>query len=64
VFVLSTDPHLADPTDGDGVSDADEDIDGDGLTNAEEVNVHDTNPLVDDSDVSNNAIPALLGIFV
>ncbi len=42
--------------DGDGVSDRDEDPDGDGLTNWEELNLTNTNPLLADSSVPADGI--------
>ena len=39
-------------SDGDGVSDGDEDLDGDGLSDGDEVNTHNTDPTNSDTDVS------------
>jgi Concanavalin A-like lectin/glucanases superfamily/Bacterial TSP3 repeat len=52
---LGTDPHNPD-TDGNGVSDGDEDFDHDGLSNVRELNVYHTDPLD-----PNSAVPAGTG---
>lgn len=47
--VLGTDPNKSD-SNGDGISDADEDSDNDGLTNIDEIQKYNTNPVCLDSD--------------
>lgn len=51
IILLGTDPNLSD-TNGDGVTDADEDFDADGLTNLVEFNIG-THPLMADTDGDN-----------
>jgi hypothetical protein len=48
--VLDTNPLLQD-TNGDGIIDGDEDSDSDKLSDADEINIHNTNPKIVDSDL-------------